>query len=139
MKLENAIKILDNIDGLAKDSTKNGEALIEQLKALRPFYIEAEYPTATKVIRLTYEHLEAEGSYKIEYPHTDELAELGGIDHLQYLLQMLRSPGNKYNLEDLKEIGVLLKTWGTPEYTLGQELDEPEEGDAGEAENAEVG
>jgi len=59
------------INTMQQELLKNGiviESLISNLKDLRPFAIKEEDPTLTKVIRLTYEHLEEHGTFNIAIP-----------------------------------------------------------------------
>ena len=57
------------------------DTIAAQLKELRPFAIEEEDPTLTKVIRLTYEHLDNYGSFNIPLPddtiEEEDLEEMG--------------------------------------------------------------
>ena len=68
MKNKEALAIIDK---MKKEISKSGivtENLIVDLKKLRPFAIEEEDPSLTKVIRLTYEHLEEGGAFNIPIP-----------------------------------------------------------------------
>jgi len=65
------------INELQQSLLKNGivkDSLVEMLKELRPYAIEEEDPTLTKVIRLTYEHLENTGTFNIPIP-ADQIEE----------------------------------------------------------------
>lgn len=59
--------------GLAKDGLKI-DALVAGLKELRPYALEEEDPTLTKVTRLTYEHLEANKTFNIPLPPEEAIA-----------------------------------------------------------------
>lgn len=111
------------IADLQKDLEKNGivaDTMAAKLKDLRPFAIEEEDPTLTKVIRLTYEHLDKNGSFNIPIPGEIQEDEEGneieipsdGQDNIEedfeqkrasfaYLLEIFLDNQNKYNRTDL--------------------------------------
>lgn len=63
------------INKIQRDLVNNGfnaEALVADLKNLRPFALEAQDPTLTKVIRLTYEHIEQTGTFDIPVPDDND-------------------------------------------------------------------
>ena len=71
MKSIEAQKLINKIQ---QGIIKNGiikDTLVEQFKELRPYAIAEEDPTLTKVIRLTYEHIDANGSFNIPLPSDD--------------------------------------------------------------------
>lgn len=100
----------------------NKAALIKGLQELRPFALEEKDPTLTKVIRLTYEHIENNGTFNIPIPADEEIADdLGDDDHeevahlivntietdadrvesLNYLLSLMLDRTNSSNREEL--------------------------------------
>lgn len=111
------------IETLKKDLAKKGivaEEFAKQLRDLRPYAIEEEDPTLTKVIRLTYEHLDEHGTFNIAMPGELEEDEEGNeievkpetdIEDdfeakrvsLDYLFEIFLDNRNKYNRVDLIE------------------------------------
>ena len=59
--------------GLAKDGLKM-DAIVKGLKELRPYALEEQDPTLTKVTRLTYEHIEANKTFNIPLPPEEAIA-----------------------------------------------------------------
>lgn len=105
---------LNLIKKMRKDIADNGvvaETLVADLKELRPYAIEAEEPTLTKVIRLTYEMLEESGTFSIGIPSEGEENEEGELvieaieveaaESLDYLLGLMENVKNPANREDL--------------------------------------
>jgi predicted SAM-dependent methyltransferase len=106
------------INKIQLDLFKKGfeaETLIADLKKLREYSLEEQNPVLTKALRLTYEHLEANGAFLIPIPDdepVDEETELvtgaeGGsennLESLEYLISLFGDLGKKNNLLDLKE------------------------------------
>lgn len=93
----------------------NAETLINDLKKLREYSLEEQNPVLTKAIRLTYEHLEANGAFLIAIPDDeplDEETELvkgedvtseNNIESLEYLISLFSDLSHKNNLLDLRE------------------------------------
>ncbi|MDA8714815.1 hypothetical protein OAW23_05970 [Flavobacteriales bacterium] len=123
MKNQEALAIIDQ---MKKEISKSGivaEKLVVNLKKLRPFAIEEEDPSLTKVIRLTYEHLEEKGSFNIPIPEevvneeeeeleetpveeekapVEEMDDAAKCESLDYLLSiMINCDENELNREDL--------------------------------------
>lgn len=93
----------------------NADTLVEDLKKLREYSLEEQNPVLTKALRLTYEHLEANGSFLIPIPDdepVDEETEVvsgsngsteNNLESLDYLLSLFTDLKNKNNILDLKE------------------------------------
>ncbi|ALM47720.1 hypothetical protein AMR72_01675 [Flavobacterium psychrophilum] len=93
----------------------NAETLINDLKKLREYSLEEQNPVLTKAIRLTYEHLEANGAFLIAIPDdepVDEETELvkgedvtseNNVESLEYLISLFSDLSHKNNLLDLRE------------------------------------
>lgn len=111
------------INKIQKDLIGSGlviETVVDDLKKLRPFALEEKDPTLTKVIRLTYEHIEQFEGFHIPIPEDelvdDEGNETGqtteeggaGIESLDYLLSIFSKSELKANREELKEYRDLL-------------------------------
>lgn len=112
-------KALDIITKLQAGLKKDGfniETMIADLKELRPFFIESKDPTVTKVIRLTYEHLEKYSTFNISIPTEEVVDEEGNvveqeyiapaneeerIESFDYLLSLITNGKNKMNRVDI--------------------------------------
>ena len=65
MENKKAIKVIDKI---LKDLDKTGvntDVLIDDIKELRTYALEAQIPLVVKVLRLTYEHIEENDAFVI--------------------------------------------------------------------------
>ncbi len=103
------------IDKIQRDLMRNGlviNTLVEDLKQLRPYAIEEENPLLAKVIRLTYEHIEATNSFEIPIPDDEPLeeneeettaVESSPQESLDYLLSLMHDTSIKNNVIDLRE------------------------------------
>lgn len=106
------------INKIQLDLFKKGfvaETLIADLKKLREYSLEEQNPVLTKAIRLTYEHLEANGAFLIAIPDdepVDEETELvtgsesvseNNIESLEYLISLFSDLSHKNNILDLRE------------------------------------
>jgi len=117
--LENkkAIKVIDKI---LKDLDKSGintGILIDDIKELRTYALEAQIPLVVKVLRLTYEHIEGNDSFLIPMLDDEPIEEDGAVEasedvspveSLKYLISLMRNLNNKANIADLKEYRDLL-------------------------------
>ena len=109
------------IDKILKDIDKNGintDVLIDDIKELRTYALEAQIPLVVKVLRLTYEHIEANASFLIpildDEPIEDGVAvetETNPEESLKYLISLIRNLNNKSNIADLKEYRDLLNNF----------------------------
>lgn len=62
-------KLIEKLQkALAKDGIKKIDAIAKGLKELRPFALEEQDPTLTKVTRLTYEHIDENKTFNIPLP-----------------------------------------------------------------------
>ena len=59
---------------LAKGGIKKVDASAKGLKDLRPFALEEQDPTLTKVTRLTYEHIDENKTFNIPLPPEEAIA-----------------------------------------------------------------
>lgn len=89
--------------------------LIDNLKALRVTALDEKDPLTVKILRLTYEYLEANHSFDIkgqfeedeegnEYP-----LEIEDQENLVYLLTLLQNADHKVNREEIKDYRDALK------------------------------
>lgn len=106
------------INKIQLDLFKKGfeaDTLIADLKKLREYSLEEQNPVLTKAIRLTYEHIEANGAFLIPIPDDepiDEETEVvkyaeaiseNNIESLDYIISLFGDLSNKNNLLDLRE------------------------------------
>lgn len=98
-----------------------GDGVVEGLKALRPYAIEEQNPTLTRVIRMAYEHIESFGRFDIAPPVDEEDDEeeqvMEGLDpqanSLYYLLSLMTNAANPRNMEEIVHYRNALKAYWT--------------------------
>jgi hypothetical protein len=109
-----ALKLINKIQLDLFKKGFNAEVLIADLKKLREFSLEENNPVLTKAIRLTYEHIEANGAFLIPIPDDEPIegeelvsAETTSTDNnlesLDYLITLFSDLSHKNNVLDLKE------------------------------------
>ncbi|WP_027138793.1 hypothetical protein [Gaetbulibacter saemankumensis] len=122
MENRDAIKLVDKILLNLDETGINTDALIEDLKKLRSYALEAQIPLVVKVLRLTYEHIEEHDNFLIpildedDEPNDEEFGLEGALDNtpvesLKYLVSLTRNLNNKRNIADLKEYRDLLNKY----------------------------
>jgi len=113
--LENnkAIKLIDKILANLDETGINTTVLIDDIKELRTYALEQQVPLVVKVLRLAYEHIEANQSFLIAIPNDDEFEdqeeetetvddEVNSVESLKYFIALTRNLNNKINIIDLK-------------------------------------
>jgi hypothetical protein len=109
-----ALKLINKIQLDLFKKGFNAEVLIADLKKLREFSLEENNPVLTKAIRLTYEHIEANGAFLIPIPDDEPIegeelvsAETTSTDNnlesLDYIITLFSDLSHKNNVLDLKE------------------------------------
>lgn len=120
MENKKAIKLIDKILASIDKNGVNGEGLVDDIKALRAYALEAQIPLVVKVLRLTYEHIEAYDSFLIpildDEPIDEEVSaeanDTGSPEEsLKYLVALIKNLNNKGNVLDLKEYRDLLTAY----------------------------
>ncbi|GAA4238857.1 hypothetical protein GCM10022291_30930 [Postechiella marina] len=119
MENKKAIKLIDKILENLDATGINTDALIDDIKELRTYALEQQVPLVVKVLRLTYEHIEANQSFLIpilEDENDEELAEAQEVEStpvesLKYLIALTRNLNNKMNISDLREYKELLMAY----------------------------
>ncbi|MEP1487115.1 MAG: hypothetical protein ABJL44_09635 [Algibacter sp.] len=121
MENNKAIKLIDKILKNLDDTGINTDALIDDIKELRTYALEQQVPLVVKVLRLTYEHIEANDSFLIpiladESEDEEELTEAQEVEStpvesLKYLIALTRNLNNKLNISDLREYKELLTAY----------------------------
>jgi len=111
----NNIKAQKLLNKIQRDLMRNGiitNTLVNDLKELRPLVVEEGQPLLAKVIRLTYEHVDAYDSFNIAIPGDDPVEEgeeapvqeeTTGQESLDYLLSLMADPSNRVNEIELRE------------------------------------
>lgn len=117
-----AIQLIDKILKNLDDTGINSDTLIDDMKELRVYAIEQDekIPLVVKVLRMAYEHIQANDSFLIP-PLADEPLEesdedeepveqdaVSPVDNLKYLVALTRNLNNKGNIADLREYKTLL-------------------------------
>ena len=120
MENKKAIKLIDKI---LKDLDKTGinkDSLIDDIKELRTYALEAQIPLVVKVLRLTYEHIEETESFLIPMLDDEPIEEDGTVEanddaspveSLKYVIALMKNLNNKGNVADLKEYRDLLNSY----------------------------
>jgi hypothetical protein len=114
-----AQELIDKIQNKIESKGIDPAQLVKDLKKLRTYALEEKNPLVTKVLRMTYEHLSTEGTFRIPIPDDEPIEELDGdevetytIDNpekedpaqsLLYLLSIIRHAENKGNISELTE------------------------------------
>ena len=118
------------IEKLQKEINKSGidaKKTVEGLTQLRTYALEEQDPTATKVLRLAYEHIQEHGTFNIPIPadelvadNEDEEPELiensietdeERAESLVYMLSLLLDRHNPNNRQELFEYRDALKDY----------------------------
>lgn len=103
-----AKKLITKIQKEIVEKGATDASVVSSLKDLRPYAIEEKDPTVTKVIRLTYEHIEEFEGFHIGMPVDEEDLPAEGVDGLDgqsdslyYLVSLLTNSANATNREEI--------------------------------------
>ena len=117
MQAPEANKLIIKIQKLLDKGFETAK-IVKHLQELRPFALEEEDPLVTKVIRLSFEHIETHESFQFmagaeEDEEGEEIPVEPGEDkdNLNYLLELLLKSDNKFNREEIKEFRTQLKEY----------------------------
>lgn len=111
------------INKIQVDLFKNGfdaEKIVADLKKLREYSLEENIPVLTKALRLTYEHIEANGAFLIPIPDDEplddeevessaETSNENNLESLEYLISLFSDLSHKNNIADLREYNKALQ------------------------------
>lgn len=109
------IKAQNLLNRIHRDLNRNGiiiNTLVKDLQELRNLVVEEGNPLLAKVIRLTYEHIQACEGFEIPIPDDEPLEEgetpenfeeSDGQASLDYLFSLMADPSNKVNEIELRE------------------------------------
>lgn len=92
----------------------NAETIVTDLKKLREYSLEENIPVLTKALRLTYEHIEANGAFLVPIPDDEPLdgeevvsdvapGTENNLESLEYLISLFSDLSHKNNMSDLRE------------------------------------
>ena len=116
MESKKAQKLIDKILSELDHAGIIINTVIDDLKELRTHALAQQTPLLVKVLRLTYEHLEANQTFEIAIPDDEPIEEENAegeeevavaADHdakesLHYLISLFKDSENKMNILDLK-------------------------------------
>ena len=120
MENKKAIKLIDKILVNLDKTGINTDTLIDDIKELRAYALEEQIPLVVKVLRLTYEHIEAHNSFLIPILDDEPIEEEGAaevndagspVESLKYVIALIKNLNNKGNISDLKEYRDLLTAY----------------------------
>ena len=116
MENKAALKLIDKILVNLDKTGINTDTLIDDIKQLRTYALEAQIPLVVKILRLTYEHIEENDSFLIPMLEDDEaeeavVVENEPVESLKYLIALTRNLNNKINIADLKAYRDLLNAF----------------------------
>lgn len=122
MENKKAQKLVEKILADLEQSGIITNTLIEDLKELRTYALEAQIPLAVKVLRLTYEHIEENDTFLIPIPDDDPIEEdqevltteetaVSPVESLSYMISLFKDLKNKMNLMDLADYRTALNEY----------------------------
>ncbi|UZO80207.1 hypothetical protein NBT05_14785 [Aquimarina sp. ERC-38] len=114
MENKKAQKLIEKILADLERSGIITNTLIEDLKELRTYALEAQIPLAVKVLRLTYEHIEENDTFLIPIPDDEPVEEgqelitteetaVSPVESLSYMISLFKDLKNKMNVSDLAD------------------------------------
>lgn len=111
-------KIKENIanNGVTRD-------IVADFKTLRKIVVEENQPLLAKIIRLTYQHIDENGTFQVAIPDDEPIEDAEGNiieiekdeaainpeESLNYLLSIMLEPDNKMNISDIRAFVADLK------------------------------
>lgn len=129
---------MEKLDAIIEEANKNGftPQLVEMLKEIRPHYKDlVKDPLITRLLRMSYEHIEGTKSFNIqilsaleeEEEETEELEEHGTekeevaaaeevesdpLEEFVYMMELIKKPKHPINRDELRHIKKLFKADG---------------------------
>jgi len=97
--------------------------IVADFKTLRKIVVEENQPLLAKIIRLTYQHIDENGTFQVAIPDDEPIEDAEGNiieiekdevainpeDSLNYLLSIMLEPDNKMNISDIRAFVADLK------------------------------
>ena len=113
MESKKAQKLIDKILSELDHAGIIINTVIDDLKELRTYALAQQTPLLVKVLRLTYEHLEANQTFEIAIPDDEPIedeseeevsvaVEHNATESLHYLVSLFKDSDNKMNILDLR-------------------------------------
>jgi len=128
---------MEKLDAIIEEANKNGftPQLIEMLKEIRPHYKDlVKDPLITRLLRMSYEHIEKTKSFDIQIlsaleedeEEMEELEEHGKekeaeveeeiesnpVEEFVYMVELIKKPKHPINRDELRHIKKLFKAAG---------------------------
>ena len=103
MENKAALKLIDKILNDLDKTGINTDTLISDIKELRTYALEEQIPLVVKVLRLTYEHIEENGTFLIpmladeEDDDVENDVENEPVESLKYVIALIKNLNNKMN------------------------------------------
>ena len=115
------------IDKIKEEIAKNGvtPAIVDDLKAMRVMVVTENQPLLAKVIRLTFQHIEANNTFNVAIPEDEPIegfeeetaaTEINPVESLDYLLSNMNGISKKANIEDIRVFVADLKEQAGEDY-----------------------
>ena len=117
MENKAALKLIDKILNDLDKTGINTDTLISDIKELRTYALEEQIPLVVKVLRLTYEHIEENGTFLIPMLADEEDDDVENhvvnepVESLKYVIALIKNLKNKINVSDLKAYRDLLNQY----------------------------
>lgn len=97
--------------------------IVADFKTLRKIVVEENQPLLAKIIRLTYQHIDENGTFQVAIPDDEPIEDAEGNiieiekdeaainpeESLNYLLSIMLEPDNKMNISDIRAFVADLK------------------------------
>jgi len=124
---------MEKLDAIIEEANSNGftTQLVSLLKEIRPHYKDlVKDPLITRLLRMSYEHIEKTNSFGIEIlsaleedDDTEELeehattpeeeaVESNPVEEFVYMMQLIKKPKHPMNRDELRQIKQLFKKAG---------------------------
>ena len=115
------------IDKIKEEIAKNGvtTAIVDDLKAMREMVVAENQPLLAKVIRLTFQHIESNGTFNVAIPQDEPIegfeeeelnTEINPVESLDYLLSNMTAISKSANVADIREFVADLKEQAGEDY-----------------------
>lgn len=127
------LKFMEKLDAIIEEANSNGftPELVSLLKEIRPHYKDlVKDPLITRLLRMSYEHIEKTKSFGIEIlsaledddddmeeleedvTTTEEAVESNPVEEFVYMMQLIKKPKHPMNRDELRQIKQLFKKAG---------------------------
>ncbi len=115
------------IEKVKEEINNNGvsTAIVDDLKAMRVLVVAENQPLLAKVIRLTFQHIEKNGTFNVAIPEDEPIegfeeelttSKINPVESLDYLLSNMSNISKKSNVADIREFVADLKEQAGEDY-----------------------